>query len=103
MLRATSVHSPDLQEPDLCFGIPTAEFKLSTCPSPCIRDPVLPFILFATLKMELINVVCLSKAELWRHCKKKGLIVARKATNVELQVDLRVFEEVGRMQATSEE
>ncbi|KAJ1216143.1 hypothetical protein NDU88_003749 [Pleurodeles waltl] len=45
----------------------------------------------------------LNKAELQKLCKEKGLKVGKKASKVDLQIALQVYEEVKRLQTATEE
>ena len=51
-------------------------------------------LFFATMGMELINVDNLSRVELQNLCKPRGVHVGTKATEMELQIAIRAFEEV---------
>ncbi|KAJ1109142.1 hypothetical protein NDU88_006507 [Pleurodeles waltl] len=52
--------------------------------------------------MGLINFVTISRAQLLKLCKEKGLKADRKITKLDLQVAIRFFEEVQRLQSIPE-
>ncbi|KAJ1139434.1 hypothetical protein NDU88_005806 [Pleurodeles waltl] len=57
---------------------------------------------FSAANINSCNFYTLSRAELLKLCKQKGLKADKSATKLDLQVDLKAFEEMQKLQATSE-
>ncbi|KAJ1123696.1 hypothetical protein NDU88_002164 [Pleurodeles waltl] len=66
----------------------------------CWREAYFPS---CSMNMELFNLDTLSRAELLKLCKQKGLKEDKRATKLDLQVAVKAFEEVIKWQFTSGE